>query len=262
MTAYVLTDTSTMLRRSLRRMRRYPSLTIFSAAMPVAFLLLFVYVFGGTLGAGLPSMGVSSGDYLAFVVPGILALTVVSTSTATAISVAMDMQEGIIARFRTMAISRTSVLTGHIVGSVFQTLIAVALVFAVALLIGYRPNAGPVELLAAMGVIAIGALAVTCLSVVMGLVANSVESASNMPVLLLLLPLIGSGFVPTESMPGPLQVFADNQPFTPIVDTVRGLMTGTDFGSSGLIALAWGVGLSLAGFLWARHLYNRIPERI
>jgi ABC-2 type transport system permease protein len=173
----------------------------------------------------------------------------------------MDMHEGIIARFRTMAISRTSVLTGHVVGSVIQTMIAVAIVFLVALLIGYRPNAGPIEFMAAAGLIVLGALAVACLSLAIGLISNSVETASNLPIFLVLLPLIGSGFVPTESMPGPLQTFADLQPFTPIIDTVRGLLTGTDFGNSGIVAVAWGVALSVVGFLWARRQYERIPER-
>ncbi len=261
MTAYVLTDTNTMLRRSLRRMRRYPSLTFFIAGIPVVLLLLFVYVLGGTLGAGLPGIGGGGGDYLPYVVPGILLLTVASASQGTAISVAMDMQEGIIARFRTMAIARSSVLGGHVVGSVIQALLAVAIVMFVAVLIGYRTNAGPLELLAAFGLIVVAAIAVTWLSVAMGLQANSVETASNMPMILVLLPLIGSGFVPTESMPGPLQAFADIQPFTPMIDTVRGLLTGTDFGNSGIIAVAWGVILSVVGFLWARRQYERIPER-
>ena len=262
MNTYVLADTSTMLRRSLKRMRRYPSLTFFIAGIPVVLLLMFVYVLGGTLGAGLPTVGVGDGDYLAYVVPGILLLTVASASQGTAISVAMDMQEGIIARFRTMAISRTSVLTGHVVGSVIQAMLAVALVVVVAVLIGYRTNAGPLELLAAFAIVVLAAVAVTWLSVAMGLGASSVETASNMPIFLVLLPLIGSGFVPTESMPGPLQVFADNQPFTPMIDTVRGLLTGTDFGNSGFIAVAWGVLLSLVGFFWARRTYERIPERV
>jgi ABC-2 type transport system permease protein len=130
MTAYrnVLTDSATMLRRSLRRMRRYPSLTLFIAGFPVVFLLLFVYVFGGTLGDGLEGVAGGRAAYLAYVVPGILLVTVAGAAQGTAISVAMDMSSGIVARFRTMAISRTAVLTGYVIGSVIQTLLAIAVV--------------------------------------------------------------------------------------------------------------------------------------
>jgi ABC-2 type transport system permease protein len=161
MTAYAITDSATMLRRSLRRMRRYPSLTLFTAAIPVVLLLLFVYVFGGTLGAGLggPSIAAEGRDaYLAYVVPGILLLTVAGAATGTAISVAMDMTAGIIARFRTMAIARGSVLTGHVVGSVIQTFLALGLVVVVAVVIGYRPAAGPGAWLAATGLLALTAV--------------------------------------------------------------------------------------------------------
>ncbi len=142
MTTTLVTDSTTMLRRSLRRMRRYPSLTLFIAGIPIVLLLLFVYVFGGTLGAGLGGPGVASGGrdaYVAYVVPGILLLTVVGAAQGTSISVAMDMSQGIIARFRTMSIARSSVLAGHVLGSVIQTLLAVALVVVVAVAIGFRP---------------------------------------------------------------------------------------------------------------------------
>ena len=172
MTAYplVLADSATMLRRNLRRMRRYPSLTFFIAGIPVVLLLLFVYVFGGTLGAGLGGVAGGRDAYVAYVVPGILLITVAGAAQGTAISVAMDMTEGIIARFRTMAIARASVLTGHVVGSVIQTMLALAIVVVVAVLIGFRPTTGPVEWLAAAGLLALTALAVTWLSVALGMV--------------------------------------------------------------------------------------------
>ncbi len=172
MTAYpiVLTDSATMLRRNLRRMRRYPSLTFFIAGIPVVFLLLFVYVFGGTLGAGLGGVSGGRAEYIAYVLPGILLITVAGAAQGTAISVAMDMTEGIIARFRTMAIARASVLTGHVIGSVIQTMLALAVVMVVALLIGFRPTTGPIEWLAAAGLLTLAALAVTWLSVALGLV--------------------------------------------------------------------------------------------
>jgi len=256
---YVLSDSATMLRRNLRHMRRYPSLTLFIAGIPVVFLLLFVYVFGGTLGAGLG--GVSSGRdaYVAYVIPGILLMTVAGAAQGTAISVAMDMTEGIVARFRTMAISRASVLTGHVVGSIIQTALAIAVVMAVALLIGFRPTTGPVALVAAAVVLALTAFAIAWLSVALGMSTRSVETASNLPMFLMLLPFLGSGFVPTQTMPDGLRWFAENQPFTPIIETLRGLLLGTPIGNSGLIAVAWCVAISLFGFLWARRLYERDP---
>ena len=253
----VVTDSATMLRRSLRRMRRYPSLTVFIAGAPVVFLLLFVYVFGGTLGAGLGGVAGGRAEYTAYVLPGILVITVAGAAQGTAISVAMDMSEGIIARFRTMAVARASVLTGHVLGSVIQTLIALAIVTLVAVLIGFRPTTGPAEWLAAVGLLTLAALAVTWLSVALGMVSNSVETASNLPMFLILLPFLSSGFVPTNSMPDGLSWFAENQPFTPVIETVRGLLLGTPIGNSGLLAVAWCVAISVAGYLWARRLYER-----
>jgi ABC-2 type transport system permease protein len=273
MNAHTLTDSATMLRRSLRRMRRYPSLTLFIAGIPVVLLLLFVYVFGGTLGAGLGTPGaplapgvpaaasMGRDAYVAYVVPGILLITVAGVAQGTAISVAMDMTAGIIARFRTMAIARVSVLVGHVIGSVIQALLATALVLAVAVIIGFRPTTGPAAWLAAGGLLVLAAVSVSWLAVALGLVSDSVETASNLPMFLVLLPFLGSGFVPTASMPGPLQWFAEHQPFTPIIETLRGLLLGTPIGDDGWIAVAWCLVLSLAGYLWARRLYERVPAR-
>ena len=270
MTAYVLTDSTTMLRRSLRRMRRYPSLTFFVAGMPVVFLLLFVYVFGGTLGAGLggPALGASGNGsigreaYLAYVVPGILIITVAGAATGTAISVSMDMTAGIIARFRTMAIARASVLAGHVIGSVLQTMLATVIVFAVAVLLGFRPTTGPVNVAAAAGLIALTAVAIGWLSVALGMVSDSVETASNLPMFLIILPFLSSGFVPSESLPGPLQWFAEHQPFTPIIEALRSLLVGTPMGDNLVLAVAWCALISVAGYLWARRLYERVPARV
>jgi ABC-2 type transport system permease protein len=266
MTAFArsLSDSATMFRRDLRHMRRYPSLTMFTVGIPVVFLLLFVFVFGGALGAGLggvPLGGVPLGRdaYVAYVVPGILLLTVASAAAGTAISVSIDMTEGIVARFRTMAISRTSVLVGHVAGSVAQTLLALVVVMGVALLIGFRPTTGLSSWVAAAGLLALTTLAVTWLSVAMGMSTQSAETASNLPMFLLLLLFLGSGFVPTQTMPDPLRWFAQNQPFTPIIETLRGLLLGTPIGDSGPIAVAWCVAISLIGFLWARRLYERDP---
>jgi ABC-2 type transport system permease protein len=259
MTAYplVLADSATMLRRNLRRMRRYPSLTFFIAGIPVVFLLLFVYVFGGTLGAGLGQVAGGREAYLAYVVPGILLITVAGAAQGTAISVAMDMTEGIIARFRTMDIARVSVLTGHVVGSVIQTMLAIVIVMVVAVLIGFRSTTGPIEWLAATGLLALAALAISWLSVALGMVSDSVETASNLPMFLVIMPFLSSGFVPTESMPDGLSWFAENQPFTPLIETVRGLLLGTPIGNSGVLAIGWCVLISVAGYVWSRRLYER-----
>ena len=256
---YVLTDTSTMLRRNIRRMRRYPSLTFFIAILPIVFLLLFVFVFGGALGSGLGGVAGGRDAYIAYVIPGVLLMTVAGGAQGTAITVAMDMTEGIVARFRTMAISRAAILTGHVVGSMIQTTLATALVLVVALLIGFRPTTGPGEWLAAAGVLALTAFAVSWLSVALGMSTKSVETASNLPMFLTLLPFLGSGFVPTQTMPDALRLFADNQPFTPIIETLRGLLLGTPIGDRGVIAVAWCLAISLAGFLWATKLYERDP---
>ena len=258
--AHTVRDSATLLRRNLLHMRRYPSLTLLLAGMPVIFLLLFVYVFGGTLGAGLSGSG-GRRDYLAYVVPGILLMTVATGATGTAITVAMDMTEGIIARFRTMAIARAAVLTGHVVGSLIQTLLATAIVIGVALLIGFRPTTGPLAWLGALGVLTLIAFALTWLSVALGLVAKSVETASNLPMPLTLLPFLSSGFVPTDSMPRGLRPFAEYQPFTPIIETLRGLLLGTPIGSSAVLAVAWCAGIALVGYLWARAVFNRTPGR-
>jgi ABC-2 type transport system permease protein len=257
----VVADSATMLRRNLRRMRRYPSLTFFIAGTPVVFLLLFVYVFGGTLGAGLGGVSGGRAEYTAYVLPGILVITVAGAAQGTAISVAMDLSEGIIARFRTMAVARASVLTGHVIGSVIQTLLALAVVMSVALLIGFRPSTGPAEWLAAAGILTLAALAVTWLSVALGMVTKSVETASNLPMFLILLPFLSSGFVPTRSMPDGLSWFAENQPFTPVIETVRGLLLGTPIGNSGVLAVAWCIAISVFGYLWARRLYERDTAR-
>jgi ABC-2 type transport system permease protein len=255
-----LTDSATMLRRNVRHMRRYPML-FFIAGIPVVLLLLFVFVFGGTLGAGLGVAAGGRADYVAYLTPGILLFTVAGAAQGTAIAVAMDMKEGIVNRFRTMPISRASVLTGHVLANVAQTMVAIVIVVCVAVLIGFRATTGPVEWVGAVCLLALTALALTWISVGLALVSKSVETASNLPMPLMLLPFFGSGFVPTASMPEPLRLFAENQPFTPIIETVRRLLLGGEIGSRGLIAVAWCVVITLAGYLWARSLYDRDPAR-
>jgi ABC-2 type transport system permease protein len=255
--SYALRDSSTMVRRQLRHMQRYPNLTLSIALMPIVFLLLFVYVFGGTLGNGLGGASGGRAAYVNYVVPGILLMMVTAGAMGTAISVAMDMIEGIVARFKTMAIARVSVLTGHVVGSLIQAMLGVGLVTGVALLVGFRPNASAVEWVAAVAVLAMISFALTWLSVALGMVAKTVETASNYPQPLVFLPFLGSGFVPTDSMPAWLRAFAEHQPFTPFIETIRGLLMGTAIGSSAVVSVAWCAGIALASYLWARKLFNR-----
>jgi ABC-2 type transport system permease protein len=259
MTTYAVTDAATMLRRDLRHLLRYPSMTLMLVGMPVVFLLIFVYVFGGTLGAGLGHHG-GRAQYIDYVTPGIILMTVAGSATGTAVSVAMDMTEGIVARFRTMAISRPSVLIGHVVGSVIQNLLSMAVVTGVALAIGFRPTANPLRWAAAIGILTLFVLALTWLSVALGLVSKTVESASNAPMPLILLPFLGSGFVPTSSMPAGLRWFAEYQPFTPVIETLRGLLLGTPIHHSAIISVAWCTGITIAGYVWAKKLYNRDPS--
>jgi ABC-2 type transport system permease protein len=258
---YTVSDSATMLRRNLRHMLRYPSMTVMLVGLPVIFLLLFVYVFGGTLGAGLGGVSGGRGAYVNYVAPGIILLTVAAVAQGTAISVAMDMTEGIIARFRTMAISRASVLTGHVLGSMIQAMLSIAVVIGVALLTGFRPTAAPLAWMAAIGVLAMITFALTWLCVALGLAAKTVETASNSPMFLILLPFLGSGFVPTHSMPTGLRWFAEYQPFTPATETLRGLLTGTPIGNHAIITMAWSAGLALLAYLWAKRLFNRHPAR-
>lgn len=258
--AAALTDSTTMVRRTLLRMVRYPSLTLLLVGMPILFLLLFVHVFGGTLGARLGAAPGTGGReaYLAYVTPGVLLLTLAAAAQGTAVTVAMDMTGGIIARFRTMPIARVSVLTGHVVGNVVQTLLAALVVGAVAVLLGFRPAAGPLGWLGLVGVLAIVAFAFTWLCVAMALVSDSVETASNLPMPLTLLPFLSSGFAPTDSMPGALAWFARNQPFTPIIETLRGLLTTIPAAaSSAWLAVGWSAVIAGGGYLWARRLYER-----
>lgn len=257
--SHVLSDSATMLRRNLIHALRYPSVTLIVAVIPIILYLMFVYVFGSTLGNGLPGAQGGRDAYIAYVTPGILLFGVIGGAQSTAIAVSMDMTTGIISRFRTMSIPRAAVLTGHVLGAVIQTLLMLVAVFAVALLTGFRPTTGPVEWLGALGILTLAAFALTWLSTALGLLARSVESASNMPMPLILLPFFGSGFVPTESMPDVVRWFAEYQPFTPINETLRGLLLGTPIGWSGVMAVGWCLLLSLVGYLWAVRLYRRDP---
>jgi ABC-2 type transport system permease protein len=257
MSTYAVTDAATMLRRDFLHLRRYPLMTISGIGTPTIMLLLFVFVFGGAMSS---SLGAGA-SYINYLVPGILMMTLGSGCAATAIGINMDMTEGVVARFRVMAISRTSVLTGRVVGSIIRTLLSVVLVIGVALVAGFRPNAGPVQWLEAFGFMALLTLALTWLALAMGMAAKSVAGANSSTLLLQFGPFISSGFVSPDTMPPGVRWFAQNQPFTPMIETLRGLLLGTPIGNSAIIAIAWCVVIALAGYLWARVAYNRDPIR-
>ena len=256
----IMRDSTTMLRRNLRRTIRYPAAAASTVLLPVIFLLLFVYVFGDTMGSGLAGGGRS--EYLDYITPAIFLLAVAGASQGAAISVALDMQEGIVNRFRTMAISRASVLTGHVAGNLLTTMAAIVLVIGIALALGFSPAASLTDWVLVFGLLTLSAFAVIWLSTALGMVTKSVETASNLPMPLFLLPFLGSGFVPADSMSGGLQWFAEYQPFTPIMDTLRALLFGTAVGSDGVLAVAWCLAIALGGYVWAKRLYEREPTAL
>src|SRR6266566_2257165 len=251
--SFALRDSATMLRRDIRHSLRYLPMTLISGLLvPIIMLVLFVYVFGGAIGAdqGLVAHG---GAYIDYLAPGIIILTVVSGGATTAINLCMDLSEGIIAR--------VSVLTGQVLGSLIRTMITIGLVIGVALLMGFRPSAGPVAWLAALGLVALFTFALTWMSVVAGLVGKTPAGANSLSLIFQLLLFTSSALVRPDSMSGGVRLFAEYQPFTPIIDTVRGLLLGTPIGNSAVLAVAWCAGLTLVGYLWARAVYNRNSAR-
>jgi ABC-2 type transport system permease protein len=257
MSTYAVADAATMLRRDFLHLRRYPIMAISGLITPTVMLLLFVFVFGGAMGS---SLGAGA-SYVNYLVPGILMMTLGSGCAATAIGVNMDMTEGIVARFRIMAITRASVLTGRVIGSLIRTLLSVVLVIGIALIAGFRPTAGPAQWLAAFGFMALLTFALTWLALAFGMAAKSVAGANSSTLLLQFGPFISSGFVPPDTMPVGVRWFAENQPFTSMIETLRGLLLGTPIGHSAIVATAWCVAIALVGYFWARAAYNRDPIR-
>ncbi|MFI8304716.1 ABC transporter permease [Streptomyces sp. NPDC085927] len=254
-------NSNTMLRRTLLHVRRYPSMTLNLLLTPIMMLLLFVYIFGDVMSAGIGGGGADRSEYIAYLVPGLLTMTIGSTVIGAAVSISMDMTEGLIARFRTMAVYRGSVIIGHVVGSVLQVLASLVLVGAIAVAIGFRStDATVLEWLAAFGLLVLFTLALTWIAVGMGLAGPNPEAASNMAMPLILLPLISSAFIPADTMPGWFQPIAEYQPFTPVIETLRGLLLGTGIGNNWWIALIWCVGLTVLGHRWSTALFNRDPK--
>jgi ABC-2 type transport system permease protein len=254
-------DSNTMLRRNLLHARRYPSLTLNLLLTPIMLLLLFVYIFGDVMSAGIGGGHAHRSQYIAYIVPGILMMTIGSTVIGAAVSVSTDMSEGLIARFRTMAIHRGSVIIGHVIGSVLQVLASLVLVGAVAVAIGFRStHATALDWLAAFGLLALFALALTWIAVGMGMASPNAEAAGNSAMPLILLPLISSAFIPVHTMPGWFQPIAEYQPFTPTIETLRGLLLGTQIGNSWWIAILWSLALTALGYRWSTSLFNRDPR--
>lgn len=249
------TDSRTLLRRNLLHALRYPAMSLSTLMMPLIFLLLFTYAFGSTLGAG-----IGGGSYINFLAPGMLIMTGTTSMVSTAVSVCTDMTEGIVDRFRTMSISRFALLSGHVIAAVMQTLASMGVLLGVAVAIGFRPHAGLLDWLGAIGVLVLLTVAMTWVAMAMGLFAKAPESASNLPMPLVLLPFLGSGFVPAASMSPGLRQFAECQPFTPITETLRGLMLGTQVGNEWIMAVTWCVALAVFGYVAARKLFDRRAE--
>ncbi len=255
--SFALRDSATMLRRDFIHSQRNIAMTLSGLGTPAIMLLLFNYVYGGAMGAGLGGVA-HGGAYINYLAPGILIMTVGVGCETTAINLVMDMSEGIIARFRTMAISRASVLIGTVIGSLIRTLITVTVVTGVALLIGFRPTTNPVAWVEALALVALIALGVTWMGIVFGLIGKTPAGANSLALIFLLLAFTSSAFVNPATMPVGVRQFAEYQPFTPVIDTLRGLLLGTPISTSSvLLAFAWSVGLALVGYLWARAIYDR-----
>ncbi|WP_396655995.1 ABC transporter permease [Microbacterium sp.] len=252
MTAHVLGDTTVLTGRSLRRILRSPDTIITTAVMPIAFMLLFVFVFGGAI-----DIGSFSGSYVDYLLPGILLITIASGISYTAYRLFQDLQSGIFERFQSMPIARAGVLWSHVLTTIAATVISLAVVVGVALLLGFRTGAGLGAWLAVTGILMLFTLALTWLAVIPGLTAKSMDGAVAFSYPLIFLPFLSSAFVPTESMPGPLAWFAENQPVTPIVDTIRALFTGTAVGAEIWIALAWCVGILVIAYAAAMLIHRR-----
>jgi ABC-2 type transport system permease protein len=252
--SYTLADTRTLLHRNLVHALRYPAMSMSSLMMPLVFLLLFNYAFGKTLGAGI------GGSYINYLAPGLLIMTATSSMVSTSVSVCTDMTGGIVDRLRTMSISRFALLAGHVLGNVLQTLLGMGVLLSVAVAIGFRPHANALEWLGALGIAALTAWALTWVAMAMGLFAKAPEGASNLPLPIILLPFLGSGFVPASSMSPGLRQFAEYQPFTPITNTMRGLLLGTHIGNDWVFAVGWGVLLTVVGYVLSRRLFDRRAE--
>lgn len=250
MTTRFFGDTGYLLGRSLRHIARSPDTIVTTTVMPIAFLLLFVYVFGGAIQTGTDS-------YVTYLLPGILLITIASGIAYTAFRLFMDMQNGIVERFQSMPIARSSILWAHVLTSLVANLISLVVVVLVGLIMGFRSGAGVLAWLAVAGILLLVTLALTWLAVIPGLTAKSVDGAGGFSYPLIFLPFVSSAFVPTDSMPGPVRAFAEHQPATSIVNAIRDLFAEQPVGTDIWIALAWCVGILLISYTLAMRIYRR-----
>ena len=250
MTTHFVVDTATLLGRSLRHITRSMDTIITTTLMPIAFLLLFVYVFGGAINSG-------SDSYVNYLLPGILLITIASGVSYTAFRLFLDLSSGIFERFQSMPIARTAVLWAHVLTSLVSNLISVTVVVLVAVLIGFRSGAGVLAWLAAAGILLLFTLALTWIAVIPGLAAKSADGAMAFSYLLIFLPFISSAFVPTDTMPGPVRAFAEHQPVTSIVNAIRDLFTQQPVGTEIWAGLAWCVGILIVAHAVAMATYRR-----
>ncbi|WP_433534644.1 ABC transporter permease [Micromonospora sp. CA-249363] len=250
MNRHFLGDTAVLLGRSLRHIGRSPDTIITTAVMPIAFLLLFVYVFGGAIETGTDS-------YVNYLLPGILLITIASGISYTAFRLFQDLQGGIFERFQSMPIARSAVLWAHVLTSLVANMISLVVVVGVALVMGFRSGAGVLAWLAVVGILLLFTLALTWIAVVPGLTAKSVDGASAFSYPLVFLPFVSSAFVPTDTMPGPVRAFAEHQPVTSIVNAIRRLFTEQPVGADIWVALAWCVGILVVAYVFATVSYRR-----
>jgi len=243
-------DTTVLLGRSLSHIARSLDTIITTAIMPIGFMLMFVYVFGGAINSG-------SESYVNYLLPGIMIMTIASGISYTAYRLFLDLKGGIFERFQSMPIARSAVLWAHVLTSVIANLISVVVVVLVALLMGFRSGAGVLEWLAVLGVLVAFTLALTWIAVVPGLTAKSVDGVSAFSYPLIFLPFVSSAFVPTDTMPGPVRAFAEHQPVTSIVNTIRDLFTAQPVGNGIWIALAWCVGILVVAYAFAIATFRR-----
>ncbi len=247
----VLRDTNVLFGRSMRHILRSPDTIITVLIMPIMFMLLFVYVFGGAIQAG-------TDNYVNYLLPGILLIAVASGIAYTAFRLFMDRQKGLFMRFHSMPVARSSVLWAHVLTSLVSNAISVVVIILVAFIMGFRSSAGVLEWLAVAGIVVLFTLALTWLAVIPGLTAKSVDGASAFSYPLIFLPFISSAFVPTATMPDIVRAFAENQPVTSIVDTLRSLLNSEPVGNEIWIALAWCVGITVVAYFFAMRAYKRI----
>jgi ABC-2 type transport system permease protein len=249
-TTHFVGDTTVLLGRSLRHITRSVDTIITTTIMPIAFLLLFVFVLGGAINSG-------SDSYVNYLLPGILVITIASGVSYTAFRLFLDTQSGIFERFQSMPIARSSVLWAHVGTSVVANMISVAVVVLAALVMGFRSGAGVLAWLAVAGILILLTLALTWIAVIPGLAAKSADGASAFSYPLILLPFISSAFVPTDTMPGPVRAFAENQPVTSIVNAIRDLLAQQPVGTDIWVALAWCLGILVLAYAFAMVVYRR-----